>query len=123
MYEAKHTYLAAMPLLLVLVVLVAAGALHHGWSNYDQETPMELTGTILESSYENPHGMMELEVEEDSAWTVVLAPPSRMQQRGLTAEELEAGSAAQVLAYPHKGGTTEMRAEWISIRGDTTQLR
>ncbi len=123
MRKAKHTYLAVAPLLLALIVLIAAGALHHGWSNYDQEAPTELTGTILEFSYENPHGMMELEVEEDSVWTVVLAPPSRMQQRGLPEEDLEAGGAAQVLAYPHKEGKTEMRAEWIIIEGDTTQLR
>ena len=123
MRKTKNTCWTLAPLLLALLVLAAAGVLHHGWSNYDQEAPTELTGTILESSYENPHGMIELEVEEDSAWTIVLAPPSRMQQRGLAEEMLEAGSAAEVLAYPHKEGEREMRAEWISIDGDTTQLR
>ncbi len=123
MRKTKHMYTAVAPLLLALVVFVAAGALHHGWSNYDQDDPMNLTGTILEFSYENPHGMMELEVEEDSVWTVVLAPPSRMQRRGLAEEELEAASDAHVLAYPHKEGKAEMRAEWIIIEGDTTQLR
>lgn len=123
MRKKKHTYLTLPPLLLALVVFVAAGALHHGWSNYDQEAPTELMGDILESSYENPHGMMELEVEEDSVWTIVLAPPARMQRRGLAEEELEAASVAQVLAYPHEDGIAEMRAEWIIIDGDTTQLR
>ena len=123
MRKTKHMNMVVAALLPALVVFTAAGLLHHGWSNYDQDIPMNLTGTILEFTYENPHGMMELEVEEDSVWTVVLAPATRMQQRGLAESMLEVGGAAEILAYPHKQGKVEMRAEWISIDGDTTQLR
>lgn len=123
MREKPHTSLLVALLLPLLVLLGAAGVLHHGWSNYDQESPTELTGTILESTYQNPHGMLELEVEEDSVWTIVLAPATRMQRRGLSEEMLEPEGTADVLAYPHKEGEREMRAEWIVVDGDTTQLR
>ena len=36
---------------------------HHGWSGYDSERPMTLTGVIRESRYENPHGSIVLEGE------------------------------------------------------------
>jgi len=60
---------------------------HHGWSEYDSTKPLTLTGTILESGYEHPHGHVRLETPRKT-WMVILAPPSRMDNRGLPAVEL-----------------------------------
>jgi hypothetical protein len=38
-------------------------------------------GTILESGYQHLHGYLHLEVPSET-WLVVLAPPSRMENRG-----------------------------------------
>ena len=95
---------------------------HHGWSNYDQTKPMNVTGEITEATYENPHGMIQLK-DEDTTWEVVLAPPSRMQNRGLTKDMLKVGATATVLAYPHREHANEMRAERITVGDQTTELR
>lgn len=96
--------------------------LHHGWANYDQTKKMNLTGKVIESSYENPHGMMKLKVD-NKTWNVVLAPPTRMSSRGLTAKMLSDAKTATVVGYPHKTVKDEMRAERITIGGTTTELR
>lgn len=96
---------------------------HHGWSNYDQDNPVDLTGEILSSSYENPHGMATIEGEDGKTWKVVLAPPSRMQTRGLSKEMLKTGTKAKVLGYPHHEEEDEMRAERITIEDKTVELR
>ena len=108
--------------LLLLLCCFAFSPLHHGWSNYDQTKKLNYTGEIIESSYENPHGMMKLKVD-DKVWTVVLAPPSRMESRGLTKDMLKKGTTASVLGYPHFKVKDEMRAEWISIDDKKTELR
>jgi hypothetical protein len=60
-----------------------AAIAHHGWGGYDTAKSFTVTGTILKSAYENPHCEIEMEVD-GKHWRFVLAPPSRMQQRGIT---------------------------------------
>ena len=106
----------------VILFLFSFAPFHHGWSSYDQTKPLNFTGKILEMSYDNPHGMIRLEVQKKK-WTVVLAPPSRMEARGLTREMLTVGGTATVVGYPHLKEKDEMRAERITIGEKTTELR
>jgi hypothetical protein len=104
-------------------MLVATPALsHHGWSEYDDSRPLRLTGTIEESGYEHPHGFVRLKAG-DRSWTVVLAPPTRMQNRGLAKEMLAPGNRASVYGYPNRNKAEELRAERIIIGEKTTELR
>lgn len=110
----------------VLPALLAAAAglahAHHGWSEYDSAKPLKLAGVIKEAGYEHPHGHVRLQTA-DKTWFVVLAPPSRMNARGLPASELKAGSKAEVVGYANRNKPEEMRAERISVGGKTIELR
>jgi hypothetical protein len=118
--------LRRMIMTVAVVALVAVGAgraaAHHGWSGYDSSNPLHLTGTILESGYENPHGYLHLGVP-GKTWLVVLAPPRRMENRGLPRTMLQAGTVATVEGSPHRSDPNEMRAESITIDGKTVELR
>ena len=102
--------------------LASAAFAHHGWSGYDASKPLNLTGTIREAGYEHPHGFLKLEAS-DKVWVVTLAPPSRMENRGLAAAMLRPGTKATVTGYPSRTDPSEMRAERITIDGRTTELR
>lgn len=108
--------------LFILLSLFSFTPLHHGWSSYDQTKTLKFTGKILEMGYDNPHGMIKLQVEKKK-WTVILAPPSRMESRGLTKDMLKVGATASVVGYPHLKIKDEMRAERITIDNKTTELR
>jgi hypothetical protein len=105
----------------VLAFPVAVFA-HHGWSEYDSTNELKLTGKIVESGYEHPHGHVSLEVP-GKTWQVVLAPPSRMERRGLEKDALKPGVTATVVGYPNRNKPEEMRAERIIIDGKTVELR
>jgi hypothetical protein len=112
---------------IVLAVLgsmlgTTAALAHHGWSSYDSSKELTVTGTIKESGYEHPHGSVRLEAA-GKTWVVVLAPPSRMENRGLKREMLKIGTTAAVVGYPSRTDPDEMRAERITIAGKTTELR
>ena len=110
-------------LLTAVALAAAAPALaHHGWSEYDSSNVLTLTGTIQESGYEHPHGHMRLAVP-GKVWTVTLAPPSRMENRGLPKDALKAGNQATVVGYPNRNHPDEMRAERITVSGKTVELR
>ena len=105
------------------LLLVAPFALaHHGWSEYDDSKPLELKGVIRSAGYDNPHGMVQLDAG-GKIWTVVLAPPGRMANRGLEQKALAAGVDAIVNGYPNRSKPDELRAERITIGGKTTELR
>lgn len=107
---------------LSLLLLATAAFAHHGWSEYDAGKTLQLTGTIEESSYSHPHGIVRLKTA-DKAWSVVLAPPSRMENRGLSKGMLNAGNKATVVGYPNRNKPEEMRAERITIGAKTIELR
>jgi hypothetical protein len=95
---------------------------HHGWADYDQTKTLDFTGTIKSSTYENPHGVIKVN-EGKKTWTVILAPVSRMSDRGLTAEMIKKGGDIRVVGYPHKETKNEMRAERVFVKDTKYELR
>ena len=111
-----------IPVIVAALAIAAPAGAHHGWSEYDSSKALTLTGTIRESGYEHPHGHVRLETPGKS-WLVILAPPSRMERRGLPAAALKAGAQAVVVGYPSRNKSEEMRAERITVGGKTVELR
>jgi hypothetical protein len=121
------TRLAGVVALAAFMIPIQATA-HHGWSEYDSAKALKLSGKIVESGYEHPHGHIRFEAKGEGAtagktWNVVLAPPSRMENRGLPKEWLKAGASATVEGYANRNKPEEMRAERIIINGKTIELR
>jgi Family of unknown function (DUF6152) len=115
---------------MVLALLICAAAAstalaHHGWTGYDADKTTNLTGTIRESSYDNPHATVRLQADGETGktWTAILAPPSRMQARGLSSDAIKPGTKATLVGYPSRSNPDEMRIERIIINGKTTELR
>jgi hypothetical protein len=106
----------------VLLAFPALALAHHGWSEYDSTKPLKLTGKILESGYEHPHGFIRLDTP-GKTWTVVLAPPSRMEARGLARERIGKGANATIEGYANRSKPEELRAERITVDGKTVELR
>jgi len=99
----------------------ALAVAHHGWSGYQTEL-LKVDGVIEQSTYANPHGSIQLKTPEKT-WLVVLAPTSRMANRGLSAEMLKSGVTVTVEGYQKTTDPQEMRAERITVDGKTIELR
>jgi hypothetical protein len=118
----RHLVRYGLAVGLLSVLGPGAVAAHHGWSGYDASKELSLTGVIKEFGYEHPHGSLRLQTP-GKTWIVVLAPPSRMENRGLSRTMLTPGTTATVVGYPNRTEPDEMRAERITIAGKTTELR
>ena len=53
----------------------------------------------------------------------MLAPPSRMEYRGLAPGDLKPGATVTVVGYQNRGKPEEMRAERITVNTKTIELR
>ncbi|RZT36471.1 DUF6152 family protein [Cupriavidus agavae] len=109
---------------IVVATLAAMPALaHHGWSTYDETKPLTVTGKIVETHYENPHATIRLEAQ-GKRWFAILAPVSRMETRGASAEKVAVGKQVTLVGYASKEKADEMRVERITFDGgQTVELR
>lgn len=105
-----------------LPLLFLPAAAHHGWGSYDATKPLTITSAIEQVTIGNPHGDLML-THNGEMWHVTLAPMSRMNARGATADVVKLGATITVYGYPKRDGTKEMRAEWIEIDGKRYPLR
>ncbi|MGA1659933.1 MAG: DUF6152 family protein [Burkholderiaceae bacterium] len=95
---------------------------HHGWSSYDQTQLLTYTGVVRTSSYEQPHRFVVLESKGRNL-KVILAPPFRMESRGLSREAIEPGREVTIQGYAQRSSADELRAERITVGGKTIELR
>lgn len=95
---------------------------HHGWSGYDAQKVVTLTGAMTRVDYRNPHVLIDLKAGEKT-WNVVLAPSTRMSSRGLPEGALKVGATVSVVGYQHKTDANELRAERMTVAGKTIELR
>ncbi len=95
---------------------------HHGWSEYDQTKLVKLSGNVSQSGYEHPHGVIKMTADQKT-WTVVLAPPFRMENRGLSKNDIANGASVTVEGYINRGQPDELRAERITVNNKTVELR
>ena len=118
----KHSPYSRLLVSVCLLAIATAAFAHHGWSGYDSDKTLTLIGVIKESGYEHPHGFIKLQTK-DKLWLAVLAPPGRMENRGLLREALKPGAEVTVVGYPNRTDPNEMRAERITVGGKTVELR
>lgn len=109
-------------LFVAMISLPVAALGHHGWSEYDSSKLLKLSGKVVESGYEHPHGHVHMETP-GKTWNVILAPPSRMERRGLGKGMLKPGASIGVEGYANRDKPGEMRAERVIVNGKTIELR
>ena len=119
---SRRSVLAAATFGFAAVLAAGKARAHHGWGSYDAANVLTLVGPIRALSYANPHCMIEVEAD-GKAWECVLAPPFRMQNRGIPDGLMKVGMVVTVVGYASTAHPGEMRAERITIDGKTVELR
>jgi hypothetical protein len=104
--DSAHRWLEpALTALLIGASLPAAA--HHGAAGlFDESTTIEITGTVSQWSFVNPHPVLVLAVESDDGrtveWDVYFGPAaaSAMQRRGYAADTFAVGETVTVRGHP-----------------------
>lgn len=117
-----HAAVVAAAIATVLTVDASEASAHHGWSEYNNQQSLTVTGEIQQVSSGNPHTTIRLKAG-DKVWTAILAPPSRMERRGLPQGSLKVGQTVKLVGYPHRSEANEMRVERLTLGDRTVELR
>ena len=106
----------------LLLTVPGAALAHHGWSSYDADKALRVTAALTDVTWGNPHGAAKVRFQ-GRTWSVILAPVSRMEGRGLSRSMLAPGKTVTLVGYPRRDGTAEMRIETVTVGGKTVPLR
>ena len=82
---------------------------HHSTAIYDSENPIELTGTVVEWQFVNPHVFIVLEVVdratgENKHWNLEGGNTAGLFRRGWTPNTLKAGDTIMLTVRPLRSG-------------------
>lgn len=118
----------------VLSVSAAALALafpssaHHSTTGYDygESAQLELTGTILENHWVNPHSFVELDVPVGRSggheqWNVETGNPPINSQMGWRRDSLQVGMVVTMIVHPARNGRLHGTAS-VTTLPDGTKL-
>jgi hypothetical protein len=102
--------------ILVAAVLAASGAVagsgavsaHHSAAMFDDAKVLELTGTVKELQWTNPHIWLQLIVDANGTkteWSIEGGSPNTLSRRGWRATTFKPGDVVTVRLNPMKDGT------------------
>jgi hypothetical protein len=110
---------------LLLVLSATAVFAHHSFAVFFDDTrTLEITGTVSEFRFTNPHGLITLSVKSPQGvdvWRVETNAPTLLRRRGWTADSLKPGDVVTVDGWRARDGARFLRMRRVT-KADGTVL-
>jgi len=116
-----HTVLSAAFVGGLLVLGGAAQLLaHHSFSaEFDINRPIQLSGTVTKVEWINPHAWIHVDVKKrdgtTETWAIETGTPNTLLRRGLTKNDLPAGTAIKVSGFQARDGTAKANGVNVTL--------
>jgi hypothetical protein len=103
-----------MKLMFTITAILAALAgssvqAHHSDAMFEREKVLELSGTVKEFQFTNPHTWIQVEVEDDAGnvkeWSLEWGSPNQLGRQGIRPSTFPAGAAVTIRTNPMKDGS------------------
>ena len=105
----------------VALVLAFAGSAfaHHSAAMFDRDKKVELTGTIVQFSWSNPHSWIQIDVPNASGgtdrWGVECNSPNTMARSGWRSTTLKPGDQVTITIHPLRSGEKGGRFMYVKL--------
>jgi hypothetical protein len=109
------------PLAVLALMAVAAPAFgHHSeTAEFDADTPVKVTGTIVKVEWLNPHVWFYVDVKDESGkvttWGFATLPPGNLMRRGITKDVLKIGSVVNVEGSRARDGSNNASSHRVTF--------
>jgi len=104
---------------------VSSASAHHSFSaEFDIGRPIEITGTVVELEWTNPHAWIHVDVADNAGnierWAVELLGINSLARSGLTPRSVSIGDELTITGFGARNGTNTANASSV-VRADTGQ--
>ena len=93
----------------VVSVLVAPALAHHSFAMFDADKTLEMTGTVKEFQWTNPHSWLQVVVNDQQGkpveWSLEMGAPGGLARQGWKPKTVVPGDKVTVRVHPLKDGT------------------
>src|SRR6266700_4008778 len=104
----KNRFLAAIIFALGFLAVSAPLLAHHGSAAYDNSKMLELTGTVTDFQFIQPHPLISLDAKGASGnvekWSVEMTAPNHLVHYGWNGHKIHAGDTIKVTGHAAKNG-------------------
>lgn len=114
----KHNKISVAVFVGSLLMAAAVGA-HHSFTQFDQETELVTTGTVVRWEFNNPHSWLRVNVSDedgnDTLWSFEGSGPTSLIQRGITGATFEPGDTITLMFCPMVDGRDGGHMGWAQL--------
>jgi hypothetical protein len=107
----------------VALLWVSAVDAHHSFTQFDRETELVKTGTIVRWAFNNPHSWLYVNVPNDDGtetlWSFEGSAPVGLIRRGITGSTFEPGSELTFMFCPMVDGRPGGHLGWARLADGT----
>jgi hypothetical protein len=90
-------------------VLAVPASAHHSFAMFDTDKTVELTGTVKDFQWTNPHSWLDIKVMDDGGkiqeWSFETNAPAALTRDGWAPKIVVSGDKITVKMHPRKDGT------------------
>jgi hypothetical protein len=106
---------------------VAPALAHHSFAMFDRERPQELSGTVRDFQWTNPHVWIQLLVPNDAGgqdeWGVECTSVTALKRQGWSRTSLQPGDHIRLVIFPLRNGSLGGQLNRVvEINGSASQL-
>ena len=100
---------------------------HHSFAaEFDGNSPLEITGTVIKVDWTNPHAYIFLEVENEQGdyeeWGFEMGSPNGLLRRGWTRNSLPVGTEVIISGTRARDGSLKGNAQTVLIAATCTRF-
>jgi hypothetical protein len=103
----------------LVAIAVPAFAHHSEAAEFDQNSPVKLTGTIVKVEWLNPHVWFYVDVKDEqgkvTTWGFSAAPPGALMRRGITKDALVIGAVVNVEGSRARDGSNNASGRSVTF--------
>jgi hypothetical protein len=113
----------AMSAVAASVATLSAAYAHHSFTQFDRETELVKTGTVVRWAFNNPHSWLYLNVKgedgTETLWSFEGSGPVSLIGRGITGATFEPGDTVTFMYCPMRDGRNGGHLGWAKLEDGT----
>ena len=100
-------------------LLVGAALAHHSFTEFDRETELVTTGTVVRWEFNNPHSWLRVNIPNadgtQTLWSFEGSGPTSLIQRGITGATFEPGDTVMLMYCKMRDGRNGGHMGWAKL--------